>query len=230
VLSALYAMRPGELHPSPRVARAGGQLREGFRYVRRRPDLVLPIVLIFIVGTFGLNFQITTALIAKQVFHRSASGYGLLSTMLAVGAFAGAIVATRRTKRPSQVFLLAGASLFSVLEIASGLMPTFVLTAVALVPTGLSMLAVTTAANASMQLGVDATMRGRVMALYLVSFMGGTPLGAPIVGWLAGYAGPRWGLIGGGLICLVATLGLAAVAAHHRGWSREDVVARLRPA
>src|SRR5204862_209940 len=80
-----------------------------------------------------------------------------------------------------------------------------------LVPTGLAMLSLTTAANASVQLGVEPTMRGRVMALYLTCFMGGTPLGAPIVGWLAGVAGPRWGLIGGGLICLVATLALGAV-------------------
>jgi MFS family permease len=230
VLGALYAMRPGELHPAPRVERADGQLRAGFRYVRNRPDLFLTMVLIFIVGTFGLNFQITTALVAKQVFHRTASGYGLLSTMLAVGAFAGAILATRRTRRPSQVFLITAASVFSVLEIVTGLMPSFVLTAALLVPTGLSMLIVTTAANASIQLGVEPTMRGRVMALYLVSFMGGTPLGAPIIGWLAGFAGPRWGLIGGGIVCLAATLALAATAAHRRGWSRADVVARLHPA
>jgi MFS family permease len=188
------------------------------------------MVLIFIFGTFGLNFQITCALVAKQVFHRSASGYGLLSTMLAVGAFAGAILATRRTRRPSQVFLIGTASAFSVVEIGAGMMPTFGLTAAALVPAGLAMLIVTTAANASVQLGVEPTMRGRVMALYLVCFMGGTPLGAPIIGWLAGFAGPRWGMIGGGIVCLGATLTLAAVAAHHRGWSRADVVARLHPA
>ena len=230
VLGALYAMRPGELHPAPRVARASGQLRAGFRYVRNRPDIFLTMVLIFIVGTFGLNFQITTALIAKQVFHKTASGYGLLSTMLAVGAFAGAILATRRIRRPSQLFLIVATSVFSLLEIAAGVMPSFVLTAALLVPTGLSMLTVTTAANSSIQLGVDATMRGRVMALYLVCFMGGTPLGAPIIGWLAGFAGPRWGLIGGGVVCLGATLALAATAARRRGWSRADVVARLHPA
>jgi MFS family permease len=230
VLAALYAMRPEELFPSPRVARAAGQLREGFRYVRGRPDLVLTMVLIFIFGTFGLNFQITCALVAKQVFHRDASGYGLLSTMLAVGAFAGAILATRRMRRPSQLFLVSAACAFSVLEIVAGMMPTFALTAAVLVPTGLSMLTVTTAANASIQLGVAPTMRGRVMALYLVCFMGGTPLGAPIIGWLAGFAGPRWGLIGGGVVCVLATVGLAFAVVHRRGWSRTDVVARLRSA
>ena len=95
-------------------------------------------------------------------------------------------------------------------------MPTYLLTALLLVPTGLAMLTLTTATNASVQLGVEPTMRGRVMALYLVCFMGGTPLGAPIVGWLAGVAGPRWGLIGGGLACLLGTLALAAIVARRR--------------
>ena len=132
-----------------------------------------------------------------------------------------------RTRRPSQLFLVGAAVAFSVLEIASGLMPNYLLTAIVLVPTGLSMLTLTTACNSSIQLGVDPMMRGRVMALYLICFMGGTPLGAPIVGWLAGFAGPRWGLIGGGLVCLLATGALAATVAHRRGMSRADVADRL---
>jgi MFS family permease len=227
VLSALAAMRTSELHPSPPLSRARGQLREGFRYVRGRADLMLTMVLVFIVGTFGLNFQITTALVAKQVFHRSATGYGLLSTALAIGACAGAVLATLRSQRPSQLFLILASSGFSLLEIASGLMPNFVSTAVLLVPTGLAMLTLTTATNSSVQLGVAPTMRGRVMALYLVCFMGGTPFGAPIVGWLAGAAGPRWGLIGGGIICLVATAALGAVFARMRGMSPSDVADRI---
>jgi MFS family permease len=228
VLVALTAMRAAELFPSPAIRRARGQLREGFRYVRGRPDLMLTMALIFVIGTFGLNFQITTALVAKQVFHRTATGYGLLSTMLAVGACAGAIVATMRSRRPSQTFLVLGAIGFAVLEIGSGLMPSFLTTAIVLVPTGLAMLTLTTACNSSIQLGVDPTMRGRVMALYLVCFMGGTPLGAPIVGWLAGVAGPRWGLLGGGLICLLATIGLAVAFARRSGMSRADMTERLQ--
>lgn len=223
VLVALAMMRTAELFPSPPVRRARGQLREGFRYVRARSDLVLTMVLIFVFGTFGLNFAITCALMAKQVFHRGASGYGLLSTALAVGAFCGAIVATRRTKRPTALYLLGVAAAFSVAEIVSGLMPNFVWTAIALVPTGLAMLSVSTAANANVQLGVAPTMRGRVMSLYLVCFMGGTPFGAPLVGWLAGTAGPRWGLIGGGLICLLSVAGLATALARHRGLHMGDV-------
>jgi len=230
VLTALRMMRTAELHPAPPLLRAAGQLRAGLSYVRNRPDLILTMVLIFVIGTFGLNFQITTALLAKQVFHRSASGYGLLSTMLAIGAFAGAVLATRRTKRPSQTFLIVTAAVFGGLEIASGLMPSFLGTALVLIPTGLSMLVLTTAANSSVQLGVAPMMRGRVMSLYLVCFMGGTPLGAPIVGWLAGAAGPRWGLIGGGVICLIATVGIAVAAAHHSGMTRGDVTDRLSAA
>jgi len=227
VLAAIAAMNEKELFPAPAVARAKGQLREGLRYVRGRSDLLLTMILVFIIGTFGLNFQITSALMAKQVFHHGASGYGLLSTMLAVGACIGAVIATTRTRKPRMMFLIGAALTFSVLEIVSGVMPTFLATALVLVPTGLAMLSLTTAANASVQLGVEPTMRGRVMALYLTCFMGGTPLGAPIVGWLAGVAGPRWGLVGGGLICLVATLALGAVFARQGGVTRADMTGRL---
>jgi MFS family permease len=227
VLLALGLMRPAELSLSPPLQRARGQLREGLNYVRGRADLVLTMVLVFVIGTFGLNFQITTALLAKQVFHRSASGYGLLSTALAIGACVGAVLATRRTRRPTQLFLLGTAVVFAVLEIGAGVMPGFDSTALLLVPTGLVMLTFTTAANASVQLGVEPTMRGRVMALYLVCFMGGTPVGAPIIGWVAGAFGPRWGLIGGGLICLIATLSLATVIARRRGLTPADVSTRL---
>jgi MFS family permease len=217
VLVALGLMRTAELSPSPPLQRARGQLRDGLSYVRGRADLMLTMVLIFIVGTFGLNFQLTTALLAKQVFHRSATGYGLLSTALAVGACLGAVLATRRVRRPTQLFLIGMALVFGILEIAVGLMPSFDTTALLLVPTGLVMLTFTTASNASVQLGVEPTMRGRVMALYLMCFMGGTPVGAPIIGWVAGAFGPRWGLLGGGLICLVSALVIAAFIARRRG-------------
>jgi MFS family permease len=217
VLTGLWLMRPDELFPAPHLERARGQLREGFRYVRQRADLSLAMVLVFIVGTFGLNFQISTALMAKQVFHRSASGYGLLSTALAIGACAGAVFATRRSTRPTQLFLVAAAGAFGVLEVAAAVMPGFLMTALLLVPTGMLMLTFTTAANSSVQLGVEPTMRGRVMALYLICFMGGTPLGAPMIGWVAEVLGPRWGMLGGGIICVISALGIGAVLARRRG-------------
>jgi MFS family permease len=227
VLAGLWMMRPAELYPSPPLRRAKGQLRDGFRYVRGRADLMLAMALVFVVGTFGLNFQITTALIAKQLFHRGASGYGFLSTALAMGACAGAVVATRRVKRPSQLFLIFAALAFGVAEIAAGLMPSFATTALLLVPTGLLMLTFTTATNASVQLGVEPTMRGRVMALYLICFMGGTPLGAPLVGWLASAAGPRWGLLSGGIVCVAFTIIVGAVIAQRRGLRPADVADRM---
>ncbi|MDQ2751265.1 MAG: MFS transporter [Actinomycetota bacterium] len=227
VLGALGMMRTAELSPSPPLERARGQLREGLQYVRGRADLMLTMILVFVVGTFGLNFQLTTALLAKQVFHRTASGYGLLSTALALGACLGAVLATRRVQRPTQLFLIGTALLFAVLEITVGLMPTFVSTALLLLPIGLVMLTFTTAANASVQLGVDPTMRGRVMALYLMCFMGGTPVGAPIIGWVAGAFGPRWGLLGGGLICLVSALVISAFIARRRGLTPADLGDRV---
>jgi MFS family permease len=227
VLIALALMRTDELYPSAPLRRANGQLRAGFEYVRGRADLMLTMALIFIIGTFGMNFQITTALLAKHVFHRSAGGYGLLSAALAVGACAGAVLAARRTQRPSPQFLLMTALAFSVLEIVTGLMPNFLATAALLVPTGLLMITVATAANSSVQLGVEPTMRGRVMALYLMCFMGGTPVGAPIIGWLAGAVGPRWGLIGGGLICIIATVALGLHFGRKQGLGAGDLIDRL---
>jgi MFS family permease len=227
VIAGLAMMRTAELRTPPVVERAKGQLAEGVRYVRRRADLMLAIVLVFVVGTFGMNFQITTAVMAKQVFHRDASGYGALSTALAVGACLGAVLATRRTARPTQLFLVATALVFSVLEIVTGLMPSFAATAVMLVPTGLAMLSFTTAANASVQLGVARTMRGRVMALYLMAFMGGTLPGAPIVGWVCSALGPRWGMVGGGLICLGFTAALAVLVARRRELGAAYVAERL---
>ncbi len=227
VLTGLWMMRPAELFPAPQVERAKGQLRAGVRYVLGRRDLLLTMVLVFIVGTFGLNFQITTALIAKQVFHRSATGYGLLSTALAVGACVGAVLATRRTRRPSSYFLIGAATVFGLIEVAAGLMPGFLWTAALLVPAGLAMLTFTTAANSSVQLGVEPTMRGRVMALYLMCFMGGTPAGAPLIGWTAGMFGPRWGMIGGGLISAGAALALGVMIARRRELSMAYLVGRI---
>jgi MFS family permease len=226
VLTGLALMRPAELRPSPAIDRIRGQLRAGLHYVRQRQDLLLTMVMVFVVGTFGLNFQITTALLAKQVFHRSATGYGLLSTALAVGACVGAVLATRRRTRPSLLFLLLAAMAFGLLEILAGSMPGFGATALMLVLVGLAMLTFTTAANSSVQLGVEATMRGRVMALYLMCFLGGTPVGAPIVGWVANTVGARWGMIGGGLVCMAMAVGMALYLVRRRSLHIADVTDR----
>jgi MFS family permease len=219
VIVVLKLMRAGELSPAPRVARGRGQLREGLRYVRSRADLVTPMLLVLVIGTFGLNFQITLALVARDVFGRGAGSYGLLSTMLAVGSLAGALVATRRRRRPRLRFLFVAIVLFGLLEAAVGLMPTYPAVALTLVPTGAAALVFTTAANSSVQLGADPTMRGRVMALYLLCFMGGAPVGAPAMGVVADVFGARAGLVGGGLGCVLAAGLIGLVYARRQGIS-----------
>nr|MBA2555410.1 MFS transporter [Geodermatophilaceae bacterium] len=171
-LLALARMRPEELFTSARLARGKGQLREALHYVRARPDLLLPMVLVFIVGTFGLNFQLTTALMAREVFKLDASAFGLLGSCVAVGSLTGALLSTRRRTRPRLRLLIGAALGFGVLEMIAGVMPTFASFAILLVPTGAAALTFIIAANSSVQLGTDATMRGRVMALYLLFFMG----------------------------------------------------------
>jgi MFS family permease len=228
VLAGLALMRTAELFPAPPVDRVPGQYRAALRYVRNRSDLLLPMVLIFVLGTFGYNYQITIALIAKQVFHRDAASFGLLSTTLAIGATAGALAATLRRRRPSRLFLLTAAVGFSLTEMLAGAMPSFGLTALALIPAGFTMITMAQSANATVQLGVDPTMRGRVMGLYILCFMGGTPVGAPIVGWVAGLFGPRWAMLGGGLICLIATIVLAGYLSRHRHVRAAQVRGRLR--
>lgn len=229
VLAGLMMMRSAELFPSKPVDRQPGQYRAAIRYVRRRSDLVLPMALMFVIGTFGFNYQITIALVAKQVFHRGPASYGLLSTALAVGATIGALAAAFRRNRPTRLFLIVSAIGFSVTEIIVGLMPSFELTAIALIPAGLCMITIAQSANACVQLAVEPTMRGRVMGLYILCFMGGTPIGAPIVGWLAQLFGARWGMLGGGLICLVVTLGLAAYLSRTRSVGLSELRSRLEP-
>ncbi|HMH90319.1 MAG TPA: MFS transporter [Streptosporangiaceae bacterium] len=226
VLISLRLMRPGELHRVARAPRAPGQLREALAYVRERPRLWMTLILIFFVSTFGMNFQVTNALMSRGVFHTGAGAFGLASTVFAVGALGGALIAARRS-RPTLSLLVATALAFSVLEMVSGLMPNFVTFVLVLVPTGLALLTLTTAANSTMQLGTTATMRGRVMGLYMLVFLGGTPIGSPLAGWVAEVFGPRMVLISGGLISLAATVAVGLALAY-----RSDDAARsyLRPA
>jgi MFS family permease len=205
VLISLQLMRVSELHVAERLPRAKGQLREAMRYVKERPSLWLTMVLIFFVATFGMNFQVTNALMSREVFHTGAGAFGLASAVFAVGALGGALLAARRA-RPTMTLLLATSFAFSVLEVITGFMPYFWSFLILLVPTGLALITFTTAANSATQLGTTAEMRGRVMGLYMLVFLGGAPLGSPLVGWAAEVFGPRTSLLVGGLISLVATV------------------------
>jgi MFS family permease len=212
VLLGLYLMREDELYVRQRVPRAKGQLREGLHYVRERRDLVMLLIIVFFVAAFGMNFQMTTALMSREVFHSGASSFGLASTMLAVGAVSGSLLAARR-KRPRMRLMLIAAAFFGVLEIVSGVMPNYGLFLVMLIPTGLALLTFNTTANAVMQLTVPASMRGRVMGLYMLVFAGSSPIGAPLLGWLAEVFGPRSSLVIGGVVSLAAVMGVVALMA-----------------
>ena len=227
VLVSLKLMRESELRPAERVPRASGQLREGLRYVRARPALWMPMLLIFFVATFGMNFAVTNALMSREVFHTGAGAFGLASAVFAAGALGGALLAARRG-RPNMPLLLVVTSLaFGAFEILGGLMPTFWSFLVVLAPTGLALLTLTTAANSATQLGTSAAMRGRVMGIYMLVFLGGAPLGSPLAGWVAEQFGPRISTIGGGAISVLATVIVAAMLVHSRG---VRVRAYLRPA
>jgi MFS family permease len=213
---ALLVMRPGELRRSPPVARHGGQLRETLAYTRRHPDLILAMLLAFTLGTFGFNSQITIALMAREVFGLGAGAFGLLSTAYAVGSLSGALLSTRRSTRPLQRFLVVSAVVFGVLLVISGLMSNYYAFAAMLIPTGAAALVFSVACNSFVQLGVEPQMRGRVLALYFMCFMGGTPVGAPLIGWISERLGAPWGLVGGGLVCVVVASAAGAVLARGR--------------
>jgi MFS family permease len=226
-IGALAGMRASELRPSPPVARARGQLREGVRYTLAHPDLLLAMGLAFVIGTFGFNYQVTIALMARQEFGLGAAAFGLLSTCFAVGSLGGALLSTRRSLRPRQRFLVGSAVIFGLLTIVAGLMPDVVSFAVLLVPTGAAALVFSVANNSFVQLGVDPQMRGRVLALYFMCFMGGTPVGAPLIGWIAEHFGAPWGLILGGAVCVLAGVGAAVWLSRGRRVRLETQ--RMRP-
>ena len=195
--------------PEP-VSRERGAIRAGVAYVRSRPDLLLILGIVFFTGTFGLNFQMTSALMATQVYGKGPTEFGLLGTFLAVGSLTGALIAARRT-RVRHRMIVGAAITFGMLEVVAGLMPTYLLFAVLCPLLGLSALTMITSANAFMQLHTDPGMRGRVMALYMMIFIGGTPLGAPAIGWVGEAFGARWTLIAGGLLTVAGAAGSALV-------------------
>jgi MFS family permease len=204
VLIALASMRPSELRPAPMLRRSDGALKEGLAYVRSRRDIQLVMLLVFVLGTFGMNFQMTTALMATKEFHKGPEAYGLLGSVMAIGSLAAALMTARRPVPRLRTLLIALVG-FTVATALASLAPTYTLFAIALVPTGLAALTALTTANAMVQTRVDSAMRGRVMALYMAIFMGGTPIGAPLIGWIGDAWGARW-TIGIGTIAVGLTL------------------------
>ncbi|RLK24005.1 putative MFS family arabinose efflux permease [Micromonospora sp. M71_S20] len=208
-LVTVIRMRPAELHREalpPRDERASAKVVDGLRYVWRRPDLLLPMAVMSVIGMSLFNFQLTLAALAKTVFKTGAASFGLFSTALAVGALVGALAGTGRRSRPS-VWLVLGAGVgcasFGTLV---GLAPAYWMVVTLLLPTGFFMVFFAQAANQRVQLGTDAAFRGRVMALWVLVFLGTNPVGAPLIGWVAETYGAGASIWIGGLISLATIL------------------------
>ncbi|MCX5132487.1 MFS transporter [Streptomyces sp. NBC_00340] len=236
-IAGLLLMRARELHVVQRTPRGKGQLREGLRYVAGRPDLIWPIVLVGFIGTFGFNFPVWLSAYADDTFHAGAGAYSLFNTLMALGSLAGALLAARRGTARLRV-LIAAAIAFGALEVVAATAPSLWLFALLMVPIGIAGLTVNVTANTSVQMATDPAMRGRVMALFMMVFMGGSPLGAPLVGWVTDAYGPRIGFALGGLVSMAAATTIGLVLARlgglrvslgwHRGAPRVRFVPRTR--
>ncbi len=230
-IGALLLMRPAEYY---RVASSGqsqnghrtrkkGAVREGLRYVRARSDLKVIFVVTGVVACLGMNFQLTTASMARTVFAMEADGYGILGSILAIGSLTGALLAARRTTQPRVRIVVMAAFAFALAAGINAIMPTYPLYAVSLIPVGLAMLTLLTSANTAVQMSTEPHMRGRVMALYQTVMQGSTPIGALLVGWISQAISPRWG-VGIGAVSAV----LVVVGAYLWGRRTWDVQVRYR--
>jgi MFS family permease len=216
VLSSLLLLRVDQLHRSVKAVRGRGGLAEGFRYVWGRPDIKAILVMLFLIGTFGINFPIFISTMALGVFHAGASQFGLLTSMMASGSVAGALLSARREK-PGISVIVAAAAIFGFGFCLAAAMPSYGLFGCALVIIGLSAQTFTTTANSVIQLSTAPEMRGRVIALFLAIAVGATPIGAPFVGWVADTFGPRWALGVGAASGFGAVIVAVYYFAKHRG-------------
>lgn len=215
VLVSLGLLRVHELHTEARPASARGSLLAGFRYVWGRPDLIAVLVMLLLIGTFGFNFAIFISTMSVTVFHGNASQYGLLTSAMAAGTMCGALLSARR-QFPGMVLMGGAAAAFGVALAVAAAMPSPALFAIVLFFVGLAALTFMTASNSMMQLSTERAMRGRVLALRIAVVMGGTPIGAPLVGWVVDRFGARWALGVGALAGLAAAGVAVAYLARHR--------------
>ena len=217
-IGAMMLMRRTELRPRPRVERAKGQLRAGVAYVRHRSDIMVIMIVAGVVSALGLNFQLTSALMATTVFGKGAGEYGMLGSILAIGSLGGALMAARR-KRPRVRLVIGAAFAFGLAAGAMSLMPTYATFAVASIVVGFCTLTMLTSANAAIQVSTDPAFRGRVMSLYMMVLMGSTPLGSPLVGWIGETFGARWSIGVGAIASLVVAVGALLWTRKH--WNFE---------
>ncbi|MER7777881.1 MFS transporter [Streptomyces sp. NPDC096191] len=233
-LGCLLLMRARDLHAVQRAPRGKGQLREGLHYVAGRPELIWTITLVGFIGTFGFNFPVFLSAFADDVFDAGAGAYSLFNTLMAVGSLAGALLAARRGTARLRV-LIAAAVAFGALEIVAATAPGLWLFALLMVPIGVFSMTVNVTANTSIQMSTDPAMRGRVMALYMMVFLGGSPVGAPIVGWVTDTYGARVGFAAGGAVAATAAIVIGLVLARvgnlrlSVGWHRGHPQVRFVP-
>jgi len=201
VIISLFLIRTSELAPAAQAGRGKHQVAEGVRYVRRRPDLVLIMVLVGILGAFGMNFPIINALMTTTEFGVGPSEFGLLGSIMAVGT----LLAARRAG-PRLRYLLSGALGLGFFTLLGSVSPSFWLYAAVLIPVGLASITFLNSCNTSIQLSVEPQFRGRVLALYLAVLQGGTAVGAPLMGWIGSEFGARWSVAAGGAVVLVTAL------------------------
>jgi MFS family permease len=215
VVVGLRRMQPDALLRGAPAARGRGQIRAGVRHAWSTPELRSTILLVAVVGTFGFNFVVVLPLLARYTFHGGAGLYATLSSVMAVGSVAGAL-ATAGRARPTRPLLLGTAVAFGVTALLAAFAPSPAVLAVLLVPVGASMIAFIATANSTVQLHSDPALRGRVMALFVLVFLGSTPVGGPVVGWLSDprHFGPRAGLVVAGASTLLAAF--VAIAAARR--------------
>ncbi|MGQ4659601.1 MFS transporter [Lysobacter sp. F6437] len=227
VLVSLWFLRVHELHTEARPERTRGSLLAGFGYVWRRPDLMAVLVMLFLLGTFGFNFAIFISTMSVTVFDGDASQYGLLTSAMAAGTMCGALLSARRPV-PGMVLMAVSAAGFGVSVALAAVMPGPVLFGVVLFFVGLAALTFMTASNSMMQLTTERAMRGRVLALRIAVVMGGTPLGAPLVGWVVDRFGARWALGIGALSGVAATAVAVGYLVRYRGLRVSRDGGRLR--
>jgi MFS family permease len=205
VIIALLMMNVALLQIAPAQPRAKGQVREGFRYVWSDPRLRTPLVIMAVVGTLAYEFQVNLPLIASDTFNGDAATYGIMTGAMGVGAVIGGLFTASRS-RTGDGPLIRSTLVFGVVIVAAALMPTLPSMIALLVVVGAGSVTFLTVANSTMQLRADEAFRGRVMALWAVAFLGTTPFGGPIIGWIGENVGPRWGMVVGGVATVLAGL------------------------
>ncbi|MGK4188577.1 MFS transporter [Rothia koreensis] len=193
MIIAIAKIDTGTLRPMPRVSRANSRMRDGIAYITSRPDILVVMIGAFLVGTFGMNSAINIAAMATTEFGYGANQFGFLTSTMAIGSITGTLMAAKR-ERPRLRFIFGAAGAFGLTCLLAALSPTVVVFAVVLIPMGLAALTFITSANAYVQVSTEPQMRGRVMSIYMAVFMGGTPIGAPVVGVVNDTLGARWGL------------------------------------